>query len=198
MHAPNHTNAQTTNPSKPVRFVIRFKGQPFFINEHPIEKIQVDSINKELTCITIAPKLRTIGAHWNMAGNCILSFLTNAPFTLIKDHLSIIKKALDLAAETEISQDIPWLKVVLSGVLTHQLYSDPVFLPESLLEALLQNLTISDLRITQPSRWVRPLNNIDGFHSSFSFAFEDKDGSAIKTLLNMPLFMFGDQAKFKC
>ncbi|KAI5821977.1 hypothetical protein K523DRAFT_188176, partial [Schizophyllum commune Tattone D] len=42
----------------------------------------------------------------------------------------------------------------------------------------------------QRGRWVRPAESI-GWRSSIVFAFEDPDGSALKSLLKAKIFMFG-------
>ncbi|KIJ57825.1 hypothetical protein HYDPIDRAFT_60299, partial [Hydnomerulius pinastri MD-312] len=85
----------------------------------------------------------------------------------------------------------PWSKVMLSGVLTRTLRDEPVFSDDTLKEALLRNPIASKLTITQPPRWVRQPETIDSFKSSVSFAFEDPDGSHLKSLLRSTLFMFG-------
>ncbi|KAG2062428.1 hypothetical protein BDR04DRAFT_1165271 [Suillus decipiens] len=43
----------------------------------------------------------------------------------------------------------------------------------------------------QNPRWTCPAEFIDGFKSSITFAFEDPDGSDLKSLLKTNLFMFG-------
>ncbi|KAI0311491.1 hypothetical protein OF83DRAFT_1033859, partial [Amylostereum chailletii] len=91
----------------------------------------------------------------------------------------------------------PWSKIILSGVFTRSLPDDPVFSDETLQEALIRNPQVAKLNITQPPRWIRPANTIEGLKSSVSFAFEDPDGSHLKSLLKTTLYMFGAPVRTK-
>ncbi|KAL1678424.1 hypothetical protein EV122DRAFT_177551, partial [Schizophyllum commune] len=88
-----------------------------------------------------------------------------------------------------ISRDIPWNKAVLPNVPTRDLDGD-VFSDDVIHEAMMANPIIRSLNITQRGRWVRPAESI-GWRSSIVFAFEDLDGSALKSLLKAKIFMFG-------
>jgi len=181
----------STRPPEPVRFVVRFHSSPPAPADRAIPKIISDSINRELASIPTAKGLQVIGSHWNNSGNCILTFPHHTTISLIQDHLPSICKAMSLTASHTISHDAPWSKIILSGVFacTHQ--DEPVYTGETLREALLCNPAISRLNIMQNPRWVRPAEFIDGFKSSITFAFEDPDGSNLKSLLKTNLFMFG-------
>lgn len=187
----------STRPPEPVRFVVRFHGSPPAPAERVLPKIISDNINRELASIPTAKGLQVIGSHWNNSGNCILTFPHHTKLSLIQDHLPSIRKAMGLPAHQTISHDAPWSKIILSGVFARTHRDEPVYTGETLREALLRNPAISRLNITQNPRWVRPSEFIDGFKSSISFAFEDPDGSNLKSLLKTNLFMFGAPVRAK-
>ena len=194
---PRTSKQSSTRPPEPVRFVVRFHGSPPPPAERVLPKIISDNINRELASIPTAKGLQVIGSHWNNSGNCILTFPHHTTLSLIQDHLPSIRKAMGLPAHQTISHDAPWSKIILSGVFARTHRDEPVYSGETLREALLRNPAISRLNITQYPRWVRPSEFIDGFKSSISFAFEDPDGSNLKSLLKTNLFMFGAPVRAK-
>jgi len=195
--SPRPPKQLSTHPPEPVRFVVRFHGSPPAPADRAIPKIISDNINRELASIPTAKGLQVIGSHWNSSGNCILSFPHHTKLSLIQDHLPSIRKAMGLPAHQTISHDAPWSKIILSGVFARTLRDEPVYSGETLYEALLRNPAITRLNITQKPRWVRPSEFIDGFKSSITFAFEDPDGSNLKSLLKTNLFMFGAPVRAK-
>lgn len=193
---------QTSKPSsprlaEPVRFVVPFHGSPPAAPDRTLPKIISDNVNRELASIPTAKGLQVIGSHWNHSGSCILTFPPHTPLSLICDHIPSIRKAMNLSSQQTISHDAPWSKIILSGVFTRMNRDEPTFTDEMLREVLLRNPAISCLNITQNPRWIRPPELIDGFKSSISFAFEDPDGSVLKSVLKTNLFMFGAPVRTK-
>jgi hypothetical protein len=81
--------------------------------------------------------------------------------------------------------------VTLHAVYACDTPSSNVYTNKELLTSLMANPVMTKIKVTQPPRWVRQPEDIDGFKSSVSFAFEDADGQTIKQLLKTQLFMFG-------
>ncbi|CUA75631.1 Muscle M-line assembly protein unc-89 [Rhizoctonia solani] len=184
----------TISTNAPLRYVIRFHGHP---HERPLPKVISDSINSRLSRTPSAKGLQVLGSHWNPSGNIILTFPSNTSDELVAEHIHIIRDALNLSPNLTISRDVPWSKLMLSSVFARDFSDDPVYSNEMLHEALIRNTAITNLKITQKPRWVRPPQEIKGFRSSIVFAFEDPDGSIAKSLLRAQIFMFGSPVRVK-
>jgi hypothetical protein len=202
-HPPLPTPTQPSPPGPksppPVRLVVRYQGQPPQQRAHP--KVMVEEVNKHLAAVPSAQgsNLRVIGASWNNSGNCILTFPPGTSPKAAVNHIPTIRKALSLDQSVIISRDVPWSKVTLAGVYArdHPL-SPEIFSDSMLLDSLRENPEVRKLTITQNPSWVRPQEQIDGLKSSISFAFEDYDGSGLRSLLKVrQLFMFGTPCKIK-
>jgi hypothetical protein len=191
-------NSPTTpQRPQPVRYIVRYLGNPPSQEQRLLPKIISSRINSKLSMIPSAKGLSILGSHWNASGNCVLTFPPQTSTKLIEDHFPAIKNAMGLNGNQVISRDTPWSKVTLRAVYARDTPSSNVYTNDDLLAALMANPIISKLKITQPPRWVRRPEDIDGFKSSISFAFEDPDGQLIKLLLKTQLFMFGSPVRAK-
>jgi hypothetical protein len=182
---------------QPIRYIVRYLGNPPRQDQRLLPKIISSRINSKLSMIPSAKGLSILGSHWNASGNCVLTFPPQTSIKLIEDHFPAIKSAMGLNANQVISHDTPWSKVTLRAVYARDAPSSDVYSNDDLLAALMANPVMAKLKITQPPRWVRRPEDIDGFKSSISFAFEDPDGQLIKLLLKTPLFMFGSPVRAK-
>jgi hypothetical protein len=185
--------AAKSRPAEPVRYVVRYQGHPPSLTSRMHPKAISDSINSRLNNIPTARGLQVLGSHYNTSGNIILTFPPHTPISRIEDHMRSIRDVLGISSSQPVSRDISWSKIVLGGVIARVSEGEEVFSDEVLLEALLRNPQIKNLKITQAPRWVRCPHEITGFKSSVSFAFEDPDGSIRSSLLKSktPIFMFG-------
>jgi hypothetical protein len=206
--APRNTATSTTQPTKsntsntqqriqPIRYVVRYCGHPPNQDQRLLPKIICSRINNKLRLIPSAKGLSVLGSHWNASGNCILTFPPQTSAKLIEDHYPAIKSAMGLCDDQVISRDLPWSKVTLRAVYARDMPNSNVYTNEELLASLMANPVMNKVKITQPPRWVRRPEDIDGFKSSISFAFEDPDGQMIKLLLKTQLFMFGSPVRAK-
>jgi hypothetical protein len=187
----------TTQRPQPIRYIVRYLGHPPSQEQRLLPKIISSRINSKLSLIPSAKGLSILGSHWNASGNCVLTFPPQTSIKLIEDHFPAIKNAMGLNDNQVISRDTPWSKVTLRAVYARDTPSSSVYSNEDLLNALMTNPIMSKIRITQAPRWVRRPEDIDGFKSSISFAFEDPDGQLIKLLLKTQLFMFGSPVRAK-
>jgi hypothetical protein len=191
--------AAKARPAEPVRYVVRYQGHPPSLTSRMHPKAISDTINARLNNIPTAQGLQVLGSYYNTSGNIILTFPPHTSITRIEDHMLTIREVLDISSEMPVSRDVPWSKVVLGGVIARVAQREEVFSEEILLEVLLRNPQIKHLKITQTPRWVRRPQEISGFKSSVSFAFEDPDGSIHSALLKSktPIFMFGAPVSIK-
>jgi hypothetical protein len=182
---------------QPIRYVVHYLGNPPSQDQRLLPKIICNRINNKLRLIPSAKGLSVLGSHWNASGNCILTFPPQTSTKLIEDHYPAIRNAMGLGDDWVISRDIPWSKVTLRAVYARDTPSSNVYTNEELMASLMANPIMNKIKVTQPPRWVRRPEDIDGFKSSVSFAFEDPDGQAIKLLLKTQLFMFGSPVRAK-
>jgi hypothetical protein len=191
-----NTPTATQRP-QPVRYIVRYLGHPPSQDQRLLPKIISSKINTKLSMIPSAKGLSILGSHWNASGNCVLTFPPQTSTKLIEDHFPAIKNAMGLNENQVISRDTPWSKVTLRAVYARDTPSSNVYSNDDLMVALMANPVMSRFKITQAPRWVRRPEDIDGFKSSISFAFEDPDGQLIKLLLKTQLFMFGSPVRAK-
>jgi hypothetical protein len=187
----------TSQRPQPIRYIVRYLGHPPSQEQRLLPKIISSRINSKLSMIPSAKGLSILGSHWNASGNCVLTFPPQTSTKLIEDHFPAIKNAMGLNENQVISRDTPWSKVTLRAVYARDAPSSNVYSDDDLLNALMANPIMSRIKITQAPRWVRRPEDIDGFKSSISFAFEDPDGQLSKLLLRTQLFMFGAPVRAK-
>jgi hypothetical protein len=195
---PRKANTSNTQQRpQPIRYIVRYLGNPPSQDQRLLPKIISNRINSKLSLIPSAKGLSILGSHWNASGNCVLTFPPQTSTKLIEDHFPAIKSAMGISENQVISRDTPWSKVTLRAVYARDAPSSNVYSNEELSAALMANPVMSKIKITQPPRWVRRPEDIDGFKSSISFAFEDPDGQLIKQILKTQLFMFGSPVRAK-
>ena len=171
----------------------------------------------EAVCVTLNRKLSEItpsqpqlaAARWTARGNLVLTGdHTASPSSLqnAAPHIrSIIMHAFKLSSSspTIIPQpraNVKWSKISINGVPTGASPTGPPRSPEECHNTLKElNPVYATLTITQRPSWVRtPSSYNEGAISSLSVAFEDPDGSKLKTLLaERYLYAFGIRATVK-
>jgi hypothetical protein len=209
---PSTTSADSTTPTnqghkanslttqqhpQPIRYIVRYLGHLPTQDQRLLPKIISSRINAKLSMIPSAKGLSILGSHWNASGNCVLTFPPQTSTKLIEEHFPAIRNAMGLNKNQVISRDTPWSKVTLRAVYARDSPSSNVYSEDDLLTSLMANPVMSKIKITQMPRWVRCPEDIDGFKSSISFAFEDPDGQLIKLILKTQLFMFGSPIRAK-
>ncbi|KAF8525463.1 hypothetical protein BU17DRAFT_83629 [Hysterangium stoloniferum] len=176
--------------SEPLRYIVQFRGEPPPVTERQEALAISRNVNRALALVPTAKGLHVLGSHWNTSQNIILSFPPHTSAGLVEDHLPTIHLSLGLPPNTIISKDTPWSKITLTNVLTRSYPGEEVFSEETLLEEVMANPSLQSLKITQPPRFIRPADRIDGYKSSVVLAFEDADGSLLKTLLGTHTRLF--------
>ncbi|KAG8683807.1 hypothetical protein FRC09_015837 [Ceratobasidium sp. 395] len=86
---------------------------------------------------------------------------------------------------------------MVSSVPTRSTQTSPTYSEEEVKKSFLLNPVIQTLKITRTPRWVRNPASITGMHSSFTFSFEDPDGSLARSLAKSDLFVLGEPVHLK-
>ena len=169
-------------------------------------EILCDAINKSLGAIS-PPQVKLVAVRWTAKGNLVVTGNTAATthsLQLAAPHISnSIITSLQLPPESLKSQPRPnvkWSKLLVNGVPMGALKSRAPFSPDACHNALAaNNPSYTSLSITQKPSWVRPPSSYSpGSVSSLTLAFEDPDGSKLKTLLaERYLYFYGNRASVK-
>jgi hypothetical protein len=182
---------------QPIWYIICYLGHLPSQEQRLLPKIISNRINTKLSLIPLVKGLSILGSHWNASGNCVLTFPPQTSSKLIEDHFPAIRNAMGLNEDQVISRDTLWSKVRLRAVYAQDAPSSSVYSNSNLMASLMANPVMSKIKITQPPCWVRRLEDIDGFKSLISFAFEDPNSQLVKLILKTQLFMFGSPVQAK-
>jgi hypothetical protein len=143
-------------------------------------------------------KVKVIAVTGRPNGNYVITFTPDSCPQTIEAHKDVISKALAPDHPSVIvSKDEPWAKVIVHNIScvddNHQPRTEA-----NLMEAILVNPILKDVKITHPPRWVKPEERLEGKHATaISFAFIDKPDPILNNLLNSPFFMFGARVRLE-
>ncbi|KAG9095887.1 hypothetical protein FRC06_009322 [Ceratobasidium sp. 370] len=146
--------------------------------------------------LSLTPSTRDVtllGAHQNRRKNLVISLAPGTSDEAVAATIPVACRALttDMSPTPAITRDTPWSKLLVSSVPARSETGAPTHLEADVQASLLRNPAISALKITRPPRWIRNPASITGAHSSFTFSFEDPDGSLARQLAKSSLFIFG-------
>jgi hypothetical protein len=125
-----------------------------------------------------------------------LQALTPDIESLVIEYLSVFTPNPTITSRP----NVKWAKLLINGVPTGVKQDRGAYTPNECHNALnSHNPIYANLRITQKPSWVRsPSSLTTGTSSSLSIAFEDPDGSQLKSLLSIhQLYLFGARAKVR-
>lgn len=188
--------------SENVRIVIRCSKAPRSAN--PSARLPPRTIADRVNAITakagpnVIPKV--IGANWNRSNNIILTYPpgTNAAYTIDYVKHNGIFDSLGIPADTLISEDVPWSKIMITHVPTGFGDECGVFSDAQVSETFhSSNEWAKKIRFTQQPRWLKKPDSITKTLSSVVASFEDPDGSIIREFLRKPIFMFNTLVRVK-
>ncbi|KAN0103959.1 hypothetical protein V8E52_011461 [Russula decolorans] len=146
-------------------------------------------------------------AKWTGKGNLVftasphttshqLQALTPDIESLVIEYLSVFTPNPTITSRP----NVKWAKLLINGVPTGVKQDRGAYTPDECHNALnSHNPIYANLRITQKPSWVRSPSSLTiGTSSSLSIAFEDPDGSQLKSLLSIrQLYLFGARAKVR-
>lgn len=145
--------------------------------------------------------VKLLGVHQNRSKNLVVSLPPDTPESVIAAAITVARSALSPYPlpypPPVVARDIPWSKLMVSSVPARSGPNLPTHNEADVMASFLQNPSIAALKVTRPSRWVRNPASITGAHSSFTFSFEDPDGSIARQLAKYPLFVFGAPVHLK-
>jgi hypothetical protein len=200
---PNPTNPPTMHQQTRPRLVLQVKKpapgtaqtstkmSPLEISGKLASALQA-SVQHSQVCIS--------AVKWTASGNLVafggpdtttdqLLAASNLISSTLQPHISVTSSALDTK----------WSKVVLHGIPTGVSLTllNPFSTPACHAELNANNQIYWGLKITQLPSWVRkPSSYSPGSSSSLVFAFEDPDGSVLRTVLaSSPFYAFGAVAE---
>jgi len=172
----------------------------------PRPELICESLNKKLGEVT-PPQVQLAAVRWTAKGNLVITAgPASTPVSLLSaaPHINaILSTTLQLTSHSPFTQpraNTKWSKITINGVPTGASPTRTPYTPEECHAALTAiNPTYASLQITQKPSWVRPPSSYThGSASSLSVAFEDPDGSKVKTLLaERYLYAFGNRASIK-
>ena len=149
------------------------------------------TLNDRLQLIT-PPQVHLAAIRWTQKGNLVITGAhPSTPQTLhaaVPHIMTLLNTAFGLSAKSQITQiraNVKWSKVLINGVPTGGPDSAKVYSPDTCHASLLaNNPSYAALTIMQKPSWVFPPTSYKpNSISSLSVAFEDPDGSKLKTIL---------------
>ncbi|KAG8790063.1 hypothetical protein FRC12_012858 [Ceratobasidium sp. 428] len=144
-----------------------------------------------------------LGLHRNRQNNAVGSLPHGTPNHVVEAVSDLVKTTLGTAPGLSrsfpllVTRDVPWAKLMVSSVPTRSTQTSPTYSEEEVKKSFLLNPVIQTLKITRAPRWVRNPASITGMHSSFTFSFEDPDGSLAQSLAKSHLFVLGEPVHLK-
>ncbi|KAG8692541.1 hypothetical protein FRC09_011132 [Ceratobasidium sp. 395] len=143
-----------------------------------------------------------LGVHRNRSENLIVSLPHGTPDSAVAAVSTVIHSTFSNPSSArplplQITRDVPWAKLMVSSVPARPTSGAPTYSEEEVMSSFSLNPAIKTLSITRTPRWVRNPASITGIHSSFTFSFEDPDGSLARSLAKSRLFMFGEPVHLK-
>ncbi|KAG8684698.1 hypothetical protein FRC08_013534 [Ceratobasidium sp. 394] len=204
-HTPAKVPALAAPAPKPIRLIVRppadlpWLGLPFaqVLIQGPSEPFRLLSHTMSLSPQT--KDVMLLGVHQNRSKNLVVSLPAGTPDATIDATVQVIQKTLlSFGSAPVVDRDTPWSKLLVSRVLARPEPGSPTYTEAEVLASFLHlNLSVSALKITRSPRWIRNPALITGVHSSFTFSFEDPDGSLTRSLAKSSLFVFGTPVHLK-
>ncbi|KAG8710123.1 hypothetical protein FRC12_006193 [Ceratobasidium sp. 428] len=195
---------QSIVAKNPVRLVVRptntkFKQKPFamLLVDGPSNPYRL--LSHALSLSPTTKNVTLLGVHENRNGNLIVSLPCDTPDTTVNTITTVIHATFTptLCFPLLITRDVAWTKLMVSSVKARPNPGAPTYSEEEVKASFLLNTAINDLTITRDPHWVRNPASITGAHSSFTFSFQDPDGSIGRGLAKSHLFMFGEPVHLK-
>ncbi|KAG8679204.1 hypothetical protein FRC08_017132 [Ceratobasidium sp. 394] len=168
--------------------LIRGPSEPFCLLSHAM------SLSPRTKDVTL------LGVHQNRSKNLVVSLPAGTPDATIDCVVQVIRKTLlSFGSAPVVDRDTPWSKLLVSRVPARLEPGSPTFTEAEILTSFLHlNPSVSALKVTRSPRWIRNPASITGVHLSFTFSFEDPDGSlAARGLAKSSLFVFGAPVHLK-
>jgi len=165
-----------------------------------------EALNSGISKIAGYAPMQFVAARWTAKGNLVLTAGPSTPLHFLCQNTTNISKLvaqtlqLPLLSPPIVRTNTKWSKILINGVPTGKSDSRAPHTPEECHTALAaHNPAYANLSITHKPSWVHsPTSYMSGAISSLSVAFEDPDGSKLKTLLaERYLYLFGNRATIK-
>jgi len=149
------------------------------------------TLNQRLQDITL-PQVHLAAVRWTQKGNLVITRAhPSTPQTLhaaVPHIMTLLNTAFGLSTKSQITQiraNVKWSKILINSVPTGGPDSAKVYSPDTCHTSLTaNNPSYATLTIMQKPSWVHsPTSYKPNSISSLSVAFEDPDGSKLKTIL---------------
>ncbi|KAG8723944.1 hypothetical protein FRC09_001053 [Ceratobasidium sp. 395] len=144
-----------------------------------------------------------LGLHRTRRNNAVVSLPHGTPDHVVDAVADLIKLELCRTPDSSrsfpllVTRDVPWVKLMVSSVPARCTQGSRTYSEEEVRKSFSLNPAIQSLKITRAPRWVRNPASITGMHSSFTFSFEDPDGSLARSLAKSHLFVLGEPVHLK-
>src|SRR5712672_3633981 len=167
----------------------------------PVETI-CKNINNDLTTSSHST-ICLIAAKWTAKGNLILTGDASTSLNILlpaANHIAAIIGARFAKTTHKTRANIKWSKILINGVPTGKSQSREPYNPDECHQALLENNpAYASLTIMQKPSWVKaPSSYTVNAASSLAVAFEDPDGTKLKTIVEgRHLYAFGTRLNTK-
>jgi len=208
------TKSKSTTPttyasraaSKPSNhsIVVDLSSIPLDIKDRPRPELISAKLNSQLSS-SYPQKIHIAAVRWTARGNLIITSGPNTPSQVLQSASPTISSILHKAFKQPTSAPPPptrpnvrWSKLLINGVPTYASEDRGPLSPEECHEALhALNPSYATLLVTRKPSWVRtPSSYQQDSISSLVVAFEDPDGSALRTMLTERyLYIKGVRAK---
>ncbi|KAG9122245.1 hypothetical protein FRC07_001467 [Ceratobasidium sp. 392] len=139
-----------------------------------------------------------LGVHRSRKDNLIVSLPHGTSNSAVEALIPVIRSVFQ-PKNTPVSvlRDTPWVKLMVSSMPARPAPGAPSYSGEEVRNSFLLNPMVKQLSIMQAPQWIRNPASITGVHSSFTFSFEDPDGSLAQAIAKSRLFLFGEPVHLK-
>ncbi|QRV97678.1 muscle M-line assembly protein unc-89 [Ceratobasidium sp. AG-Ba] len=147
----------------------------------------------------VSNSVTLLGVHQNRSKNLIVSLPHGTSDAHVDAITTVIHSTFTPLCSFPLSVtcDVAWTKLMVSSVPTRPKPGDPTYSEEEVRSSFLLNPAVKALSIMRNPRWIRNPASITGAHSSFTFSFQDPDGSIGRALAKSRLFVFGKPVHLK-
>jgi hypothetical protein len=192
----SHNNNNNRTNRTPLRFIVRFRGNPPPHTQRLPNERATRRINDKLQEMALSQDLLVLGAVCKPNGNYVVTYSATSSETKAEENKGILSDVLaPNHPSVSVARDIPWTRAIVHGISVQ----DDNFIDrteQSINDALKLNPVLDGIQITQTARWIIPPDRLkDKKASSVTFGFIDPQSSIVNELLNHPFHMFGSQVR---
>ena len=199
IHQPQPTRKQNKALSTITEVtVIRTGGHFDPDTENQIRTRAADAIVREVRikmAKTVARPIPLRAGRWSIhprsKGNFVFSFEGSVPFDLIQSYECLLLEPF--YGSGHLCPSMGWSRFLVHSVPIWDEENCEVFTPESLLNEVRSLPGLKKAVFAMQPRWLKPVDSVESYYSTITFALSDPDGRTTNNLLNGRSALFGKE-----